>query len=208
MPLNLITFKGKSYPIHQTIGGASLWIRPLAQYYCTGRGLDIGYYKEKWMLPGAIGIEPTIDHRYHAMQLPDNKPGAIMPPKDAILSADNSTGWDFIHSSHCLEHVKENYCNVLDYWLSKIKTGGMLFLYLPHKSQSYWNVDSNRKHVHQFTGKEIKRYLTGLGHKVYLSGIDHNNSFVVIVEKCEDLIRAKTIADVNETVAKYRSGEQ
>jgi hypothetical protein len=164
MPLNFIEFQGRYYPEHQAIGGASLWIRPLAQYYCVGRGLDIGYYKEAWMLPGAIGIEPSIDHHYHAMNFPGEE-------------------YDYLHSSHCLEHVKENWCNVLDYWLSKLRIGGILFLYLPHKSQGYWNVTSNRKHIHQFNGKEIRKYLSDLGHKVYLSGVDHNNSFVVIAEK-------------------------
>ena len=166
MPLNFITHNGTQYPEHEAIGGASLWIRPLAQYYCSGVGLDVGYSKEKWMLPGAIGIEPTIDHHYHAMHLPKGE-------------------FDYLHSSHCLEHVKENWCNVLDYWLSKIRKGGMLFLYLPHKSQSYWNVTSNRKHIHEFDGSEIGAYLQSLGHKVWVSGCDFNHSFVVVCEKLD-----------------------
>lgn len=168
MPLDFIIHNGIEYPYHECIGGASLWIRPLAQYYCKGTGLDIGYYKEKWMLPGAIGIEPTIDHRYHAMELPGD-------------------GYDYIHSSHCLEHVKENWTLVLDYWLTKIKVGGLLFLYLPHISQTYWNIYHNRKHVHQFDGSEIKEYLKGLGHKVFVSGCDYNHSFVVICEKVDNV---------------------
>jgi hypothetical protein len=164
MPLTFIAHNGIQYPSHQAIGGASLWIRPLAQHYCVGQGLDIGYSKEKWMLPGAIGIEPDIDPTYHAMHLPKGE-------------------FDYIHASHSLEHVKENWPNVLDYWLSKIRVGGILFLYLPHKSQSYWNVEYNRKHVHEFGRGKIRRYLQSLGHKVYVSGVDHNNSFVVICEK-------------------------
>lgn len=164
MPLNFITFNGKKYPAHQAVGGASLWVRELAKYYCVGKGLDIGYSKEKWMLPGAIGIEPSIDPTYHAMHLPQGE-------------------FDYIHSSHCLEHVKENWPTVIDYWLSKIKIGGMLFLYLPHASQEYWNVWSNRKHIHQFTGQEIKEYLEKKDQIVYVSGVDHNNSFVVICER-------------------------
>lgn len=168
MPLNFIEHNGKKYPAHEAIGGASLWIRPLAQHYCKGtNGLDIGYSKEKWMLPGAIGIEPTIDHKYHAMQLPEGD-------------------YDFIHSSHVLEHVKENWCNVLDYWLTKIKIGGILFLYLPHKSQSYWNVEYNRKHIHEFGRGKIGRYLRSLGHEVWVSNVDYNHSFVVVVEKIGD----------------------
>ncbi len=61
MPLNFINFNGTLYPEHEAIGGASIWIRSLAQHYCTGVGLDVGYSKEKWMLPGAIGSEPLDD---------------------------------------------------------------------------------------------------------------------------------------------------
>lgn len=164
MPLETITFKNKEYPKLQTIGGAALWVREFAKHYCNGIGLDIGYYKEKWMLPGAIGIEPSIDPEYHAMNLPKGD-------------------FDYIHSSHCLEHVKENWHNVLDYWLTKIKIGGVIFLYLPHRSQEYWLPENNRKHVHSFEGSEIEDYLLSLGHKVILSGVDLNNSFVLVCEK-------------------------
>lgn len=170
MGLEFIIHNGHKYPSHESIGGASLWIRPLAQYYCDGKGLDIGYSKEAWMLPNAIGIEPSIDHNWDAMKLPPNKD-------------DESLQWDFIHSSHCLEHVKANVYDVLDYWLSKIKVGGIVFLYLPHSSQSYWHPSSNRKHIHILNESEIETYLNDLGHKVYVSGCDWNHSFVVICEK-------------------------
>ena len=166
MPLNFITHNGNKYPSHDAIGGASLWIRPLAQHYCHGKGYDIGYSKEAWMLPGAIGIEPSIDHTWDAMKLPT---GEV----------------DYIFSSHCLEHVQRNWYDVIDYWLSKIKVGGMLFLYLPHSSQTYWHPSSNRKHIHSFNGSEIETYLDGLGHKVYVSGCDWNHSFVVVCEKVD-----------------------
>lgn len=164
MPLEFITHNGIKYPDFQSIGGASLWIRPLAQYYCKGVGLDIGYSKEAWMLPNAIGIEPAIDPTYDAMRLPKGE-------------------YDFIHSSHVLEHVQRNWYEVIDYWLSKIKIGGIMFLYLPHSSQSYWHPSSNRKHIHSFNGSEIEKYLNELGHKVWVSGCDYNHSFVVVCEK-------------------------
>jgi hypothetical protein len=166
MPLNFITHNGNQYPDHEAIGGASLWIRALAQYYCKGTGLDIGYSKEKWMLPGAIGIEPAIDSQWDAMRLPAGE-------------------YEYIHSSHCLEHVKENVYTVLDYWISRIRTGGIMFLYLPHASQTYWHPQYNRKHIHSFTGAEIGDYLRSLGHKVWVSGCDFNHSFVVVCEKMD-----------------------
>lgn len=166
MGLNFISHNDKLYPCHQAIGNAAQWIMPLAKYYCRGTGLDVGYSKENWMMPDAIGIEPTIDPQYDAMRLPKGE-------------------YDYLFSSHCLEHVKENWYNVIDYWLTKIRIGGVLFLYLPHLSQTYWQSISNRKHIHQFMGDEIGTYLLNQGHKVYVSGIDANHSFTVICEKTE-----------------------
>lgn len=166
MKLETVTFNGKEYPMIQTIGGAALWVREITQHYCVGSGYDIGFSKEEWKLPGSIGIDEAHTSPFNAMNLP----------------CDNM---DFIHSSHCLEHVKENWYNVLDYWLTKIKTGGIIFLYLPHKSQEYWLPENNRKHIHSFDGSEIETYLKSLGHKVIKSGVDLNNSFVVVCEKVE-----------------------
>lgn len=169
MPLNFIQHNGNKYPDWQGRGNAARWIMPLAQYIIdTERmvGYDIGYSKEAWMLPGAIGIEPTIDPNWDAMKLPA---GEV----------------DYIFSSHCLEHVQRNWYDCIDYWLSKIRIGGILFLYLPHSSQTYWHPSSNRKHIHSFNGSEIETYLNDLGHKVYVSGCDWNHSFVVVCEKVD-----------------------
>ena len=66
-----------------------------------------------------------------------------------------------------------------------IRVGGIMFLYLPDKSQTYWRSESNRKHIHEFKPRMLYGYLKALGHEVYVSGVDHNNSFVVICEKVE-----------------------
>jgi hypothetical protein len=185
MPLEFIEHSGIKYPKFQSEGNAARWIMPLAQYYLSGVGLDIGYCKEEWKFPNAIGIEPTIDYRYDAMCLP--------PTFDE---------YDFIFNSHVLEHIKENYYVVLDYWLSKIKIGGILFMYLPHKSQTYWKSISNRKHVHEFDGSEIGDYLKSLGHKVFVGGCDHNNSFVVICEKTKGFPVVKEVGEAMSKIIK------
>lgn len=168
MSLRTIEFKGREYPAFQAAGNAARWCRPFADEILQGLdyGLDIGYSKEEWKYPDAVGVEPGIDPEYHAMHLPRR-----------------IGGWDYIHSSHCLEHVKENWRNVLDYWMSALRPGGILFLYLPHVSQEYWNTWSNRKHVHEFDGREISSYLKGQGHKVFRSGVDLNSSFIIACEK-------------------------
>jgi len=169
MHIEYIEFNGEKYPDFQASGNAARWIMPLAQYYCKGEnGLDIGYCREEWKIPGAFGVEPSIDPKYDTVNLPNDG---------------KSNCFDYIFSSHCLEHIKENWATVLDFWLSKIKVGGILFLYLPHKSQIYWNPENNRKHIHKFSGKEIKLYLQNQGCEVILTPVDYNNSFAIIAEK-------------------------
>jgi hypothetical protein len=163
MPIETIEFKGKQYPKHEAEGFAARWIFPFANYYLKGNGLDIGCNRLEWCLPGATPVDPEINE-YSAMNLPIGT-------------------YDFIFSSHMLEHLEGNWMTCLDYWLTVIKENGILFLYLPHSSQEYWLPENNRKHVHSFSGLEIKAYLQSKGHKVFVSGVDFNHSFVVVCEK-------------------------
>lgn len=187
MPIETIEFNGVEYPAFQAKGNAARWVIPYAKEYCKGHGIDIGCSRPEWAFPLAMWtVDPAING-YDAMNF---------PYRDL----------DYIFSSHCLEHVKENWYNVLDYWLTKIKVGGIIFLYLPHKSQEYWLPKNNRKHVHSFDSSEIYDYLRSLGHKVIKSGVDLNNSFVVVCEKVDtenDLLNhsfscAKALADFQE----------
>lgn len=167
MPLDFITHNGVGYPKHEAEGNAARWIMPMALEYCKGFGFDVGANRVEWAFPGCfMMIDPAITPELNAM---------VIPCEDNYA--------DYIFSSHCLEHVKENWYNVLDYWLTKIKVGGIIFLYLPHSSQTYWHPSSNRKHIHSFSGDEIGSYLRSLGHKVFVGGCDANHSFVVICEK-------------------------
>jgi len=172
MPIETIKFKDKEYPSFQAQGNAARWVMEFAKQYCVGKGVDVGCHKEEWAFPGAYITDPSINE-FDAMNL--------IPSK--VINGIKMPEWDYIFSSHCLEHVKENWMTVLDYWLSCIRVGGIIFLYLPHKSQEYWLPENNRKHVHSFDGLEISDYLRGLGHKVIRSGVDLNHSFVVVCEK-------------------------
>ena len=63
------------------------------------------------------------------------------------------------------------------------KNGGII-LYLPNFSQKYWRPWNNRKHNHCFTPEIIKQYLQDSNMKnIFISGIDLNNSFMVVCEK-------------------------
>jgi hypothetical protein len=169
--MEFVEFKGHAYPALQTHGNAAQFAIPFAKQFCKGTGFDIGFCKEEWKFPGAIGIDENLNNGFHAMQLPD---GPV----------------DYIFSSHCLEHV-DNWVETLEYWMSKLKpAGGIMFLYLPDVSQSYWRPWHNRKHKHCFNPEILKMFFEDHGCKVITSGIDLNNSFMVVAE-----MRAAVAAD-------------
>lgn len=164
--IETIDYKNNSYPAFQASGNAARFIMPFALEVCKGTGLDIGYSKQEWKLPGAIGVEPSIDFTYDAMNLPEGQ-------------------FDYIFSSHMIEHYKGNLANLLDYWTTKLKTGGVLFLYLPDYSQNYWRMWNNRKHIHSLTPQILSDYLkqSGAYKNIFVAGVDLNNSFAVMAEK-------------------------
>lgn len=162
--MEFVTFKNIKYLDFQSLGNASQFSIPYAKYYCKGIGYDIGFCKEEWKFPGSIGIDLSLDDGFHADNLPEQEV-------------------NYIYSSHCLEHV-DNWINTLELWISKLKENGVLFLYLPDFSQEYWRPWNNRKHKHCFTPEIITTFLRDKGMKnIYCSGIDLNNSFMVVCEK-------------------------
>ena len=162
--MEIVNFKGDNYPKFQTLGNASQFSIPFALHFCKGVGYDIGYCKEEWKFPGSIGIDKSEKSEFDATNLPDKLV-------------------DYIYSSHCLEHV-DNWVETLEYWISKLNNGGILFLYLPDFSQKYWRPWNNRKHKHCFTTEILYAFLQDHKMKnIYKSGIDLNNSFMVVCEK-------------------------
>lgn len=111
-------YKGELFPDYLNHGNASSFILEKAQRYCQGKGIDIG--AGNWPFPGAIPIQDE-EHQnaYKLNQFEDNS-------------------LDYVFSSHCLEHL-EYWEKALVLWSSKIKYGGILFLYLPHESMKLWN---------------------------------------------------------------------
>ena len=162
--MDLIEFGNDKYPAFQANGNASQFAIPFAVHFCKGYGYDIGFCKEEWKFPNAVGIDIGLNNGFHADNLPDKEV-------------------DYIYSSHCLEHVIE-WVKTLELWLSKLKKGGILFLYLPDFSQKYWRPWNNRKHNHCFTPYILETFLKDKNMKnIMISGIDLNNSFMVVCEK-------------------------
>lgn len=162
--IDTIDFKGIQYPKFQTEGFAAKFAFTFARQVCHGEGYDIGCMKEEWALDGSIPIDLSFNNEYHANNL----------PKQNV---------DYIFSSHCLEHIVD-WTGTMDYWYDTLKAGGTLFLYLPDYSQEYWRPWNNRKHVHIFNPTILKDYLIHKGYKkVFVSGVDLYNAFMVMGEK-------------------------
>jgi len=135
----IFTYRGKKYPTYIRDGNAMQFIEPVARQFCKGIGIDVGC--GDWPLPGAVGV--------------DFKDGgdANAVPKGP---------WDYIFSSHCLEHIPHTVYTLL-HWQANIKPGGVLFLYLPHPDMEYWRPENCRKHLHTFYPADVARMLETLG---------------------------------------------
>ncbi|WWT39377.1 methyltransferase domain containing protein [Microcystis phage Mel-JY01] len=159
MSYDMIQFDGETYPAFQSRGFASQFAIPYAKHYCNGMGVDIGCNRLEWMFPGAIPVDPNI-----------NQHTATNYPYKNL---------DYVFSSHCLEHL-EKWVDALDYWHDSLRPDGVLFLYLPDFSQRYWRPWNNRKHLHSFTPQIIKEYFETKYYDINVSGIDLNNSFMIV----------------------------
>jgi SAM-dependent methyltransferase len=115
-------YQGTFYPDYLTVGGASHAIFHMALQYCTGKGVDIG--AGYWPLPGAIPIDISKGNRIHR-----------------TLDEFPQESLDFIFSSHCLEHIQD-WQSASKEWISKVRPGGIVFLYLPHPECTIWNPGS------------------------------------------------------------------
>ena len=163
--IKTVEFKGNTYPEFQTHGNAAQFAIPYAKHVCIGKGVDVGCNRLEWAFPGAIPIDPLI-----------NEYDALNFPEDTIEL-------DYIFSSHCLEHVHD-WVSVLDYWTSRLKSGGTIFLYLPDYSQVYWRPWNNRKHVNMLSPTIMKDYLEDREFiNIFASEVDLNNAFMVMAQK-------------------------
>lgn len=164
MSIDLIKYRGYEYPALQAMAHMGQYVVPFASKFCVGKGYDIGCGKLEWCFPGAIPVDICLEDGLSAMSLPEKEV-------------------DYIFSSHCLEHLPD-WVKAVEYWASKIRTGGILYLYLPDYSQEYWRPWNNRKHLHVMDREVVADCLKELGfHKVLYSGVDLACSFSVVGEK-------------------------
>lgn len=122
--------------------------------YTRGKGLDLGCGPYK-AFPHFIGV----DNGHHW-----GNQGVDVPVKtceDLGLFANEA--FDFVFSSHLLEHIVDTKAALKEWW-RVIKMGGYLCLYLPHKDL-YPNVGqpgANPDHKHDFTPDDIRGIMTDI----------------------------------------------
>lgn len=132
-------YRGSIYPDYLKRGNAAQYVTPIAAQFCKGRGLDVG--SGPWPFLDAQSVE--LRDGGDAMDLPAGQ-------------------YDYVFSSHCLEHLT-NPVAAIEHWKTRLKPGGVLFLYLPHPSMRYWNPSNCRKHLHIFHPEDTANMLRDLG---------------------------------------------
>jgi len=161
-----VGYKGELYPDYLFRKKGSNYIKEKALKYCKGRGIDIG--AGAWPLEGAFAIE----------NIPEENAYKLDRFPDASL--------DFIFSSHCVEHL-EKWPEALLLWIKKLKSGGILFLYMPHESMKLWRPGSiyGMGHVWSPTWQVLNPFLEKSGMEIleYESGRDKFWSFHIAARK-------------------------
>lgn len=168
--IETIRHGSRDYPAFQTNGNAARFCMSFALEVLKDCPLvfDICPNRAEWSYPNAVLIDKELDDEYHAMNLPPLQP-------------------DGIFSSHGLEHLERPF-EVLNYWHSRLKKGGKIFLYLPNMdTQTYHRPWSNRKHLWYCNDSIMRRYFQDngkmWGNYFISSGSDLYNSFMCFAEK-------------------------
>lgn len=154
--------------------------------YTRGRGLDLGCGSNKGF-PHFIGVDNYKDTQLFGLQM---KPDVVVDTCER-LPMFGSAAFDFVFSSHLLEHI-EDYKSALKEWWRLIKPNGYMVLYLPHKD-FYPNVGkkgANPDHKHDFLPKDISDAMCSIGGWDLIRSDDRNEgseySFFQVYKKRTD----------------------
>lgn len=110
--------------------------------YFVGAGLDIG-----------AGQDPLTKFFNEFRQIKSVTPWDVPDGDAQLLDGLTDSSYDFVHSSHCLEHMN-NVVVALHNWLRVLKTGGYLIVTIPDEDmyeQGVWPSRFNNDHKHTFT---------------------------------------------------------
>lgn len=151
--------------------GETWKIRERVIRYCSGKGLDLGCGDEK-ITANSLGIDigktPVVD--------------LVMNISKKLPFADGE--FDYVYSSHALEHLDGEIGEILRDWTRVIRPGGHLILYLPHRD--YYK-EVNPAHKYSFCEGDILSRLKEIGGlKILENRLDVGTgrySFLIVAEK-------------------------
>lgn len=128
--------------------------------YLRGRGVDIGAGTFK-VLPQAISIDNCFDNKYLG--------GNYIQPNLRVDTAERldmlaSQSFDWVYSSHLLEHLNTPE-KALKEWWRILRVGGRLVLYLPHEDlyPKVGEPGSNPDHKHDLNEEKVIKWMEEVG---------------------------------------------
>jgi len=89
-----------------------------------GRGLDIGC--------GKAPLSSSVFHGITDLMEYDNEEGTSLINDGNTCSNLDDDSFDFVYSSHCLEHMDDPY-SAFGHWIRVCKPGGYVFTSVPHE---------------------------------------------------------------------------
>ena len=128
-------------------------------HFTRGKGIDLGCGPSK-AFPHMIGIDSGKDTELFGVEM---KPDVVCEDASSLDFIDDAT-LDFVFSSHLLEHI-DNTLAALTEWWSKLKVGGHLCLYLPHRDlyPRIGQHGSNPDHRWDFCNEDIIAAMEQIG---------------------------------------------
>jgi len=127
--------------------------------YTRGKGVDLGCGPKK-AFPHFIGVDSCKDTELFNIEM---KPDVVCEDASNLDFIDDGT-LDFVFSSHLLEHIVDTRAALANWW-SKLKVGGHLVLYLPHKDlyPRIGTYGANPDHKHDFSESDIRQAMQDVG---------------------------------------------
>jgi len=121
--------------------------------YFVGDGIDIG-----------SGGDPLWTYREHFPRMTScvNYDFAIDLAHDTAKLPGLNMIFDFVHSSHCLEHLDNAY-GVIERWVEICRPGGFVIVIVPDRylyEKDYWPSKYNADHKNYFTMHRLASHLT------------------------------------------------
>ena len=120
-----------------------------ATRYLIGEGIDIG-----------SGKDPLWPYMELFPLMRSCRPWDLQDGDAQLMEGVPDASLDFVHSSHCLEHMKDPRA-ALDNWLRILKPGGHLVCIIPDEDlyeQGIWPSIYNYDHKHTFTVHKKKSW--------------------------------------------------